>query len=288
MRTLPTAVILALSLSCTGTPTLVPRGAPHWVSDGSRAVNDDEGKTLRAIGAATNIAAEGPLRQAAQSRAKIELAKVLDGFVQTLQPLAKEKNVTPTPEALQAFTAAVLAKASTKEEWKDDDGTLYVLLDLKLDTIVKTDPAMLLVGEQANDAFARYVDAGKAAQAKLPEGTCVKALRFADLPKVDPACGPVRAATLPGWLVFACDGGKGSARFGEIALEGTVDATKKVDVTLGPTVVYQKGCTYKQTERMQGTVGDGLRYQREQTLVSPENDDACPDACNVESRVAVQ
>lgn len=300
MRT-PTPIAVALSLilaACSSTPTLIPRDAPYWVSDGSRAVSNDEGKLFRGIGVAANISVENQRQKAAEGRAKGELAHVIEGFVAALSPKAKEANALPSPESQQAFVTTVLAKANAKETWDDGAGATYVLVELSLDALKKAaadssdlGSKYLLLDSQGEEAFARYVDESKAtveAKAKLPEGTCVKALRFADAPKVDPHCGPIRAATFPGWLVYACEGGKGQARFGEFTFEGKVEADKRVEVTFGPAVIYQKGCTWKQTEVLRGTLQDGLRYERDQTLVSPSTDEDCPDSCNLESKVAIQ
>ncbi|MCC6810958.1 MAG: hypothetical protein IT381_26245 [Deltaproteobacteria bacterium] len=287
--------LFALVLSCTGTPTLIPDDAPPWLAQGSRATEGEAGKVFRGIGAATNIAAPGPRRQTAETRARAELAKVIDAFTQQLLPATKEAGKEPSAEALQAYAGAAIGKAVAVQEWTDRDGTTYVLVELPLaklkEAVSEGDSALLPMKDRAEPTFDGYADqsaVAAAAKTTLPAGTCVKALRFGEVPKTKPVCGPIRAATIPGWLIYPCAGGKAQAVFGEITFAGTIDASKKLDLTFGPAVVYQKGCTWKQTERLVGTADGGLAYERDQTLVSPSTDEDCPESCTVESKVAVK
>jgi hypothetical protein len=131
------AAILVLGLAACG-------GAPKWVSQGSGVMNTKDDKAFYGVGAIVGVKNEPLAWDAAENRARAEIAKNFQTYTAYLMKdyaasttandftkSAEEQNVE---RAIKTFSAVTLNGVRPVERYKDDEtGTYYVLakLDLK-------------------------------------------------------------------------------------------------------------------------------------------------------------
>ena len=84
-------ILIALLGACTSIPEIPPQPqalidykAPKWALAGGGAFTDDRGKAFYGVGSATGIKNFSLQRQVADDRARADLAKVFEYFVETL------------------------------------------------------------------------------------------------------------------------------------------------------------------------------------------------------------
>jgi hypothetical protein len=131
------AIILLIGLVACG-------GTPKWVTQGSGALNNKDEKAFYGVGSIIGIKNEPLAWDAAENRARAEIAKNFQTYTAYLMKdyaasttandftkSAEEQNVE---RAIKTFSAVTLNGVRPVERYKDEDsGTYYVLakLDLK-------------------------------------------------------------------------------------------------------------------------------------------------------------
>jgi hypothetical protein len=150
---------LALSLSllaCTQTPGpshpvvgVAPDGTPKWVNRGSGAFDGEHGKCFYGVGVLQGVRNPALARQAADNRARGEIAKLFDLYVAAMmkdyqrsttagnfKASAEEQDIVSTQKTI---TEVTLRGVEIRDHWTDPQtGTLYALAILDVDGISKS------------------------------------------------------------------------------------------------------------------------------------------------------
>lgn len=136
--------ILPLSLLCFGcmhTPRLDSnmKNAPEWVVHGGGWATMASGKrAFYGVGIASHITDRSMMIESADTRARVEIAKIFSVFMQSVY--AEQQHATEAALAernINTGTEAVLAGTLIKERWTDTaTGELYSLAVLDLDWAV--------------------------------------------------------------------------------------------------------------------------------------------------------
>jgi len=117
-------------------------GGPDWTNKGSGAFPGDKGKIFRGVGIAGGIRNPAMRRSTADTRARGEIAKILDSYVSVLNKSyqasttagdmsasAEEQHVS---EALKSFSQVQLSGVVIIDHWIAADGTEFALAELDL------------------------------------------------------------------------------------------------------------------------------------------------------------
>jgi len=131
------AVVLLISLVACG-------GTPKWVSQGSGVMNNKDDKAFYGVGSIIGIKNEPLAWDAAENRARAEIAKNFQTYTAylmkdyaastTANDFTKSTEEQNVERAIKTFSAVTLNGVRPVERYKDEDsGTYYVLakLDLK-------------------------------------------------------------------------------------------------------------------------------------------------------------
>lgn len=131
------AAILVMSLAACG-------GAPKWVTQGSGVMNTKDEKAFYGVGSITGIMNEPLAWDAAENRARAEIAKNFQTYTAYLMKdyaastnandFTKSTEEQNVERAIKTFSAVTLNGVRPVERYKDKEtGTYYVLakLDLK-------------------------------------------------------------------------------------------------------------------------------------------------------------
>ena len=131
------AVVLLIGLVACG-------GTPKWVTQGSGALNSKDDKAFYGVGSIIGIKNEPLAWDAAENRARAEIAKNFQTYTAylmkdyaastTANDFTKSTEEQNVERAIKTFSAVTLNGVRPVERYKDEDsGTYYVLakLDLK-------------------------------------------------------------------------------------------------------------------------------------------------------------
>jgi hypothetical protein len=131
------AIALLVALAACG-------GAPKWVTQGSGALNSKDDKAFYGVGSIIGIKNEPLAWDAAENRARAEIAKNFQTYTAylmkdyaastTANDFTKSTEEQNVERAIKTFSAVTLNGVRPVERYKDEDsGTYYVLakLDLK-------------------------------------------------------------------------------------------------------------------------------------------------------------
>jgi len=124
-------------------PSGAPPGSPAWVCKGSGAFDVDKAKIFYGVGIASGIQNKALLISTADSRARAEIAKILETYVALLakdymasttagdmSASAEEQHVE---QALKTFTKTTLHGARIVDHWRDsEDGSMFALCEMDL------------------------------------------------------------------------------------------------------------------------------------------------------------
>lgn len=124
-------------------PAPSAKGRPAWVDQGSGAFDVDKGKIFYGVGIASGIKNKALLVSTADSRARAEVAKILETYVAFLakdymasttagdmSASAEEQHVE---QALKNFTKTTLHGARIINHWRDpEDESLFSLCEMDL------------------------------------------------------------------------------------------------------------------------------------------------------------
>jgi hypothetical protein len=134
-------ILTIVSLSCV---LYACGGPPQWVEEGSGAMNKDDAKSIYGVGAIVGVKNEPLAWEAAENRARAELAKTFRSYTAYLMQdyaasttagnftkSAEEQNVE---RAVKTFTAITLNGVRPVDRYKDEEtGTYYVLTKLSVE-----------------------------------------------------------------------------------------------------------------------------------------------------------
>jgi len=113
-------------------------GPPNWVQEGSGVLNQDDTKSIYGVGAIVGVKNEPLAWEAAENRARAELAKTFRSYTAYLMQdyaasttagnfmkSTEEQNVE---RAVKTFTAITLNGVRPVDRFKDEDTTTYYVL----------------------------------------------------------------------------------------------------------------------------------------------------------------
>ena len=113
-------------------------GAPNWVKEGSGVLNQDDNKSIYGVGAIVGVKNEPLAWEAAENRARAELAKTFQSYtaylMQDYAASTTAGNFTKSTEeqnverAVKTFTAITLNGVRPVDRYKDEDTTTYYVL----------------------------------------------------------------------------------------------------------------------------------------------------------------
>jgi len=140
------ALVVALlgSLGCSSKHKLVA-GAPDWVNQGSGAFDDDGSRVFYGVGAVAGISSQTLAVQAADQRARGDIARQLETLVSGLsrdyQSATSAQGAKPGTEeqqleqSLKTVTEVSVRGSRIVDHWKDPEtNTVYSLVKLDLDS----------------------------------------------------------------------------------------------------------------------------------------------------------
>ncbi|WP_370978811.1 LPP20 family lipoprotein [Agaribacterium sp. ZY112] len=122
------------------------KGAPDWVNEGTKAVDNDKGQLIHGIGSAPDMGDQSLQRSTADGRARAEVARVVSTIVKSslndyttstgeTADMSVEREITTT-------TNSALNGSLIVANWKDPrTGTLYSIAELdlkKLDAAIES------------------------------------------------------------------------------------------------------------------------------------------------------
>ena len=130
-RRLLTLTLVALLLTACG-------GPPDWVEEGSGALNQEETQAIYGVGSIVGVKNEPLAWEAAENRARAELAKTFRSYTAYLMQdyaasttagdftrSTEEQNVE---RAVKTFTAVTLNGVRPVDRYKDEDSSTYYVL----------------------------------------------------------------------------------------------------------------------------------------------------------------
>jgi len=143
-----------------------PDGSPKWVNRGSGAFDGEHGKAFYGVGLLTGVQNEALARQAADNRARSEIAKLFDTYIAAMmkdyqrsttagdfKASAEEQDIV---SAQKTITEVTLRGVEIRDHWlSPQNGTLYALAVLDLEGIGKS----LDSAQQLNARVRDYVRA---------------------------------------------------------------------------------------------------------------------------------
>ena len=128
-------ILLFALLSCT---LFACGGPPNWVEEGSGVMNEDDSKAIYGVGAIVGVKNEPLAWEAAENRARAELAKSFRSYtaylMQDYAASTTAGNFTKSTEeqnverAVKTFTAVTLNGVRPIDRYKDEDTTTYYVL----------------------------------------------------------------------------------------------------------------------------------------------------------------
>ena len=113
-------------------------GPPNWVEEGSGVMNEEDSKSIYGVGAIVGVKNEPLAWEAAENRARAELAKSFRSYtaylMQDYAASTTAGNFTKSTEeqnverAVKTFTAVTLNGVRPIDRYKDEDTTTYYVL----------------------------------------------------------------------------------------------------------------------------------------------------------------
>jgi len=140
-----TAIILAAAGCASNTKPSADSAAlgPEWVMQGSGAFDQNGDRVFHGVGVASGIHNKALLRQTADDRARLEIAKTLEIYVSgltkdymastTAGDMSRSSEEQHVETALKTFTKTTLHGAAITDRWVDPaDGSMYALCQVDL------------------------------------------------------------------------------------------------------------------------------------------------------------
>lgn len=143
------ALVASLLAACGSerTPSLSrqvqPANGPGWITRGSGAFVSEKGKVFCGVGVASRIRDAALRTSTSESRARDEIARTLESYVEVLaehlSPTAGDERALAAErarvhQALRTYSQTELSRAVIVDHWTDSDGTEYALAQLDMAT----------------------------------------------------------------------------------------------------------------------------------------------------------
>ncbi len=150
------AAALVLIAGCSGKTNVESdlniKGAPDWVNEGTQMLNDKGGRLFHGVGSAPSMGDRSLQRSTADERARAEIARVLNSFLQTASndysAMASSGGETVNQQSIsrqiENFTQINLTGAKIIGRWSDKrTGELWSIAELDMkrmkDTLEKAE-----------------------------------------------------------------------------------------------------------------------------------------------------
>ena len=141
---------------------------PDWVNRGSGAFGGDKGKVFYGVGIASGIRNAAMRRSTADSRARAEIAKILDTYVSVLNKdymastTAGDMNASSeeqhVEQALKTYSQMEMSGVVVVDHWVDTDGTEFALAQLDMDSFKNNIDKMKELNAKVRDAVRANAD----------------------------------------------------------------------------------------------------------------------------------
>lgn len=146
------AVIAAVLLAGCGSKTVVEsdlniKGAPDWVNQGTQMLNDNDGRLFHGVGQATPMGDESLQRSTADERARAEVARVLNSYLNVAtkdySAMAsrggEQANEQSVSRQIDNLTQVNLTGAKIIGHWRDKKTqTVYAIAELDMKRMKET------------------------------------------------------------------------------------------------------------------------------------------------------
>ena len=138
------------------TNVVLHASGPDWVNGGTGPFADESGKIFHGVGIVSGVRDAAYRRRMVDSRARGEIQKTLEEFIEAIQKENPSTEPDPTDKQRVQFALKALAASDAGvrivDHWVDTDSTEYALAQLELS-------AFKLNLEKAPDLSARSKDA---------------------------------------------------------------------------------------------------------------------------------
>lgn len=141
---------------------------PDWVNKGSGAFGGDKGKVFYGVGIASGIRNAAMRRSTSDSRARAEIAKILDTYVAVLNKdymasttagdMSASSEEQHVQQALKTYSQMELSGVTIIDHWVDNDGTEYALAQLDMDQFKTNLDKMKELNAQVRDQVRANAD----------------------------------------------------------------------------------------------------------------------------------
>jgi hypothetical protein len=141
---------------------------PDWVNRGTGAYGGDKGKVFYGVGIASGIRNAAMRRSTSDSRARAEIAKILDTYVAVLNKdymasttagdMSASSEEQHVEQALKTYSQMELSGVQIIDHWVDTDGTEYALASLEMDTFKNNIDKMKELNAKVRDAVRANAD----------------------------------------------------------------------------------------------------------------------------------
>lgn len=147
-------------------------GAPDWVQQGSGAFSGDRGKGFYGVGSASKIMNPSLRRNAADSAARAEIAKIMNTYVANLfkqynesasngDPNTGPQEVQMVTNTLKTFTQAQLQGVQIVRHWISNDGsTEFALAQLDFSQFKDDMNQVKALNDRAREVIKARADLG--------------------------------------------------------------------------------------------------------------------------------
>jgi hypothetical protein len=109
---------------------------PDWVNAGTGAFADERGKSFHGVGIVSGVRDAAYRRRMVDSRARGEIQKTLEQFLDAIQKEAPSTESDPAEKQRSELAVKALAASDTGvrlvDHWVDTDSTEYALAELEL------------------------------------------------------------------------------------------------------------------------------------------------------------
>lgn len=160
--------LLALAVTACSSSTRVEsdlgiRGAPDWVNEGTRILNDKDGRLFHGVGSASPMGDMALQKSVAEDRARAEVARVLSSYMEVVSSdylsAAKAGGASVAEESvsrqIKAVTKVNLTGARIIGNWRDPKSeTIYAIAELDMKQVKST----LAGTRDMNEDLKRYIE----------------------------------------------------------------------------------------------------------------------------------
>ena len=174
MKKILSMAVLAFAMACGGgnkpemSNQVLHANGPDWVNRGSGAFGGDKGKVFYGVGIASGIRNYAMRRSTADSRARAEIAKILDTYVSVLNKdymastTAGDMNASSeeqhVEQALKTYSQMEMSGILIIDHWVDTDGTEFSLAQLDMAAFKDSMDKMKELNAKVRDAVRANAD----------------------------------------------------------------------------------------------------------------------------------